>query len=687
MAAGKAAHKNRTLVAALALTALISFYLYVSTCPPSVLPDDSGETATASLTLGIQHPPGYPLFSLLGKNLLLLPAGDYAYRFYVLSAAISALNSALLFLLIYRIASASGLFMPLLFSFFGAMAYATGTSAWSQAVSAKGGIYALNVAFMLLITLCLERASAESTPRPERFVMLAALLYGLSITNHLLMQLLLAPAYIIYFIASGLPKKTTLRGAAAAFLFFLLGAFVYYYLPSRATSFLNWGEPNTLPAFIEVLARFQYNSSEISKSLSTTLMQAGKFFSNISAELPFFLWVLAIPGIIALANKSRAMVYYLASVIALYFLALSLYLNVSTGRLYLLDAYMLPVYPALAALVSLGASYVFSLSKLQKPFIYAVAALLVTAHAWASYLDNNRSRYYLAYDFNKNLLLSADASSMVFMAGDGVVFPSWYLKFLRGYRSDLTLVGTPVLPMKWVRDNIVKQQPKAAVPDIGQVKIGNESIGLLVNTLLKLNYSKFPLYFTYNTPEKGALGEEFTLMPKGMIYRAVYKPQATVTRGYVVMNDFIWKMYSFRSMQYPFNRFVDQRSYSMYATDYSVARNSLGVFLEDLKLYKEAYECYRWAHLFMPAEPDYLYNMGNALYFSGNRYGAQREYIAALKIAPKHTKSWYNLGVVYNDLRDYTNAVQCFEKVRELDPSWVDIDKTIGIVKDYIPKM
>ena len=125
----------------------------------------------------------------------------------------------------------------------------------------------------------------------------------------------------------------------------------------------------------------------------------------------------------------------------------------------------------------------------------------------------------------------------------------------------------------------------------------------------------------------------------------------------------------------------------MYASDYAVASNSLGVFLEAFNLYKDAYSCYRLAHLLMPSEPDYPYNMGNADYYSGEKYAAMWDYKLALSISPAHAKSWYNLGVVYNSLRDYRSALKCFEKVRELDPDWPDIDRTIGIVRDYDVKM
>ena len=49
------------------LVFIITLALYVATLPPSILPGDSGELIAASYTLSIAHPPGYPLYLMLGK--------------------------------------------------------------------------------------------------------------------------------------------------------------------------------------------------------------------------------------------------------------------------------------------------------------------------------------------------------------------------------------------------------------------------------------------------------------------------------------------------------------------------------------------------------------------------------------------------------------------------------------------
>src|SRR5208337_4467782 len=70
-------HKD-TIILLSFLIAIFQLYLY--TTFPAFKNDDSPETITSAYTLGISHPPGYPLFTLAGKVFSLLPVGSPAFR-------------------------------------------------------------------------------------------------------------------------------------------------------------------------------------------------------------------------------------------------------------------------------------------------------------------------------------------------------------------------------------------------------------------------------------------------------------------------------------------------------------------------------------------------------------------------------------------------------------------------------
>jgi hypothetical protein len=76
---------------------LATLAVYVYTLFPTVAPyRDSGEMSAVLNSLGVAHPPGYPLYTLAGKIfILLVPFGNAAYRLNVMSAVFSALTAAL----------------------------------------------------------------------------------------------------------------------------------------------------------------------------------------------------------------------------------------------------------------------------------------------------------------------------------------------------------------------------------------------------------------------------------------------------------------------------------------------------------------------------------------------------------------------------------------------------------------
>src|SRR6185295_11592538 len=74
--------------------------LYLRTLCPTVYVGDTGEISTAIATGGVIHPPGYPLFWLLGRlALLVVPVGEPAFRIGCLVALSAAFAVGMLYLL------------------------------------------------------------------------------------------------------------------------------------------------------------------------------------------------------------------------------------------------------------------------------------------------------------------------------------------------------------------------------------------------------------------------------------------------------------------------------------------------------------------------------------------------------------------------------------------------------------
>ncbi|MEL1230255.1 MAG: DUF2723 domain-containing protein, partial [Candidatus Neomarinimicrobiota bacterium] len=82
----------------------LSFLVYYDTMAPSVSYWDCGEFIAVSYTLGVPHPPGSPLFLLLGRIASLLPfSEDIAFRVNLLSPLSSAFAVFFLYLIIVQV--------------------------------------------------------------------------------------------------------------------------------------------------------------------------------------------------------------------------------------------------------------------------------------------------------------------------------------------------------------------------------------------------------------------------------------------------------------------------------------------------------------------------------------------------------------------------------------------------------
>jgi hypothetical protein len=223
--------ENTALDALVALAVgLGAFVLYVVTLAPTVLFADGGEFQFAPYILGIAHPTGYPLYSLLGWVWShVLPVGDVAYRMNLFSAFWASLAVGLNYLMALRfIRLAAREIDPLAARFsaiIAALTSAFGVTFWSQAVIAE--VYSLNAFFVALVLLltfwladCLADRNAQGniSPAPGGMSPLAfrslalATVFGLSLTHHPTMLLLL-PGIMVFLWLVQRPTQSGWRSA------------------------------------------------------------------------------------------------------------------------------------------------------------------------------------------------------------------------------------------------------------------------------------------------------------------------------------------------------------------------------------------------------------------------------------------------------------------------------------------
>ena len=189
------------------LTFILSGLVYLSTVAPTVSFWDCGEFIATAYTLGVPHPPGSPLFLLIGRFFSMLPIGtDIAYRVNLISVLTSALAVMLLFLItvlftkkwitpntkMNKLALYGG-------AFIGAMTFAFTDSHWFNAVEAE--VYSFST-FLTALVVWLVLVWEEKSDKPghERYILLIAYIIGLALGIHLLNLLaVFFIALIVYF--------------------------------------------------------------------------------------------------------------------------------------------------------------------------------------------------------------------------------------------------------------------------------------------------------------------------------------------------------------------------------------------------------------------------------------------------------------------------------------------------------
>src|SRR3954470_2569025 len=205
---------------AAALAGLVIFLLYLATLAPTTAMWDASEYITAAYTLGIPHPPGNPLFVLLGRVASLLPVGNVAYRINLLAAVCSALAAGIWFLVAERVLAQwiEVRWVRRAGAILAAVLSATAFTVWNQSV-VNEKVYTVSLAFFAVVSwLTVLWCDDPDGRRADRILVLIAYLIGLGYTNHpagLLVGPAVATAILVRKPATLLRWKLVLAGAIA----------------------------------------------------------------------------------------------------------------------------------------------------------------------------------------------------------------------------------------------------------------------------------------------------------------------------------------------------------------------------------------------------------------------------------------------------------------------------------------
>jgi 4-amino-4-deoxy-L-arabinose transferase-like glycosyltransferase len=437
---------------------------------------DTGEFQTVLPIMGTAHPTGYPTYVLLGwlVNLLLTPIGEPAFRINVLSLLAVAVAAGATVAIVRRLTDST------IVGVAAGLGLATTPLVWLNATRADP--HPIHLAFVALLLLALvswarvredlgdepsdaadEAAEAAARRRADRWLVLAAVLFGLAAGNHSL-TLLLAPPIGLYVLSVEPGIWRRWRFALACFLA-AVGtlALVYLELPLRGglvpalTAPLVYARPATWDGFWYIALAEQFRGS-----LSDPLANLADKWDTLLNELVnpnFGLIAIAIPPAF-LATVRRAPRYALltglAMVITLLFNAA--YTNADIERYYLgpilLAWTWLAILAADLALVA-GAAAAGLAERLRGArrddraldtagVIVAVALGLVLLWPSLTSLDDRREKADRSGDTGAQEwlddVLPLIPDNAVLVSWWSTSTPLWYAQKVEGQRPDIFIV-------------------------------------------------------------------------------------------------------------------------------------------------------------------------------------------------------------------------------------------------------
>jgi hypothetical protein len=242
----------------------LALSLYVATMCRTIFWYDSAEFVAAAVFLGIPHPPGYPLYTIIGHVFTWLPL-EPALAVNLMSAVFGALTVALAYWVIRSLGGRA----------FGASvgAAALGTSPlfWSQSLIAE--VYTPGLAFLLGVILLLLSGLKRNCVRR---VVAAAGLAGLGLGVHLFLATCgLGLAFMVACVGLPIEVPGDLRlvvsreslsrrakVAASCVGAVIIGACIFLWIPIRASMkpVLNFGDVTTVERFVWLVTGGNYRT-------------------------------------------------------------------------------------------------------------------------------------------------------------------------------------------------------------------------------------------------------------------------------------------------------------------------------------------------------------------------------------------------------------------------------------------
>ncbi len=504
------------------LAFLVPLIIYLFTLNPKIAFIDAGELITVCKTLGVAHPTGYPLFTIIGRVFSILPVKSVAFRINIVSAIFSSLASLFLFLFLYKKTE-----NPIL-SLSSSLIFAFSRIVWHQSTSAE--VYSITF-FSLCFLLFLNSSKIKNR------LILIAFVSGLSLSNHMIITTFLIPFFVYLLLRKEFKNVKVFLLFA---LFFILGASLYLYLPIRGglEPLLNWGRPVNLERFLWHITGKQYRVWMFTGNLTIIKTNLVNFLKLLSYQYTPFFIPLALVGVVYFFKVSK----YSTIFLLIFFLFNIIYaINYDIPDI---EPYFIISILIYSIFICYGLLF---FTKKLKWVVFLSHALPVFILVYNFHLSSERGNY-LAYDMCHNLFSSVKENGIVITNKWDFYSPALYLKYIEGVRQDVVMIDKELLRRSWYFDYLNKEHPwliensKVEVASYLELLDDFEHAKLkspdeiqkrfieMINSFIERNKGERPCYITFiNGVDKDAsfIAPDYSKIPYGIVYEILQKPDTT----------------------------------------------------------------------------------------------------------------------------------------------------------------
>ena len=636
------------------------FYLYYL-FPSLTLYADNAELLAVVGVDGVAHPPGYPLYAIIGRVIKSLPGENLTWKLNAFSAFCGALSLTVL----YRISLT--LSNSWLISLWVVCLLAFSKLFWFSSLFAeKMALAVLLIAFLFWTFF--------SSMKIKHFYW-SCFILGLGFSHHHTIVFLL-PSFIIIWGNQFLRQKWSLKNLLMGAALFLSGFLPYLYLLYAAQKFppINWGRPVDLKSLADVFLRKMYGTFEFSATgeeqgvglaLDLTLFYFKNFFHSFGFSaflIPMGFWacwkqnrkwalcvgigwfligplftaltkIAVHRGVYAQAVVERHMVY--SHWIAALFFLFSAKTIVTRFR---------------------KKSYVF--------YSFLIISLLMT------HVPKNTPREgEMADRFLDDVFQKMPSQALVIAGGDTYLFGGWYYQFVKKQRKDITLLS---LSLSGDLLHLHKQNPhlwpKPAGP-LNQViyRIISDNLGKRRIFTLGLTADQMMSIGLYNNP--------FVLKPFGHALEIIdyipskeeamkdAAPWNTTAVSLRKDSSIIEKCVAEWHATAHFNHAVSLRDmgYGDLALEaLNKARAVKSPFLQTQSLLDQ---------LLNQKPQDFVAELGVRSLRSGYFSSARQLFLRSLTMDPKHILALHGLAESYVSNREYGKALKAYRRILAFYPA------------------